>query len=205
MRLTRKELAAMGIEEEKIELIVNAHMEALEGVKEERDKYKADAEKLPTVQKELDDLKKAGDKDPYKVKYEALKEEYEEYKAEEAKKETTAKKADAYRAMLKELGVAEKRLDAVLRVTDLEKIELDDKGALKGLDDLKKAAKEEWEDFIQKKQEKGTDTEKPPANKGGKTTMTKEEIMKISDRAERRKAMIENNDLFPALANIGKE
>ena len=52
MAMTRKFLKAMGIEEEKIEQIIEAHTETVNALKEERDKFKGDAEKLPTVQKE---------------------------------------------------------------------------------------------------------------------------------------------------------
>jgi hypothetical protein len=53
MALTRKFLKAMGIEEEKIEQIIDAHTETVNALKEERDNFKADAEKLPNVQKQL--------------------------------------------------------------------------------------------------------------------------------------------------------
>ena len=47
--------------------------------KDEIEKYKADAEKLPGIQKELKKLQDDADangRDPYKVKYEAMKEEW---------------------------------------------------------------------------------------------------------------------------------
>ena len=60
MALTRKFLSALGIEADKVDEIINAHAETVNALKEERDNYKADAEKLPAVQKELDELKKSG-------------------------------------------------------------------------------------------------------------------------------------------------
>lgn len=182
MALTRKWLAAMGIEAEKIDEIVNANAESLEAIKADRDKYKADAEKLPGVQKELDELKEAAEKNDGKVwqtKYEAMKEEKEQvekefnsFKDSTKAKETKAAKETAYRAMLKELGVSEKRLDAVLRVTDLDKVELDDKGAIKDIDGIRKSAKEEWSDFIVTEGEKGANTATPPEGSGGNDRMT---------------------------------
>lgn len=65
MSLTRKMLKAMGIEEEKIEQIIEAHTETVDALKA----YKEDADKLKNVQRELDDLKAAGD-GGYKEKYE---------------------------------------------------------------------------------------------------------------------------------------
>jgi hypothetical protein len=59
MSLTRKMLRAMGIEDEKIDEIITAHTETVDALKEQRDQYKADAEKLPNVQKELQGLKES--------------------------------------------------------------------------------------------------------------------------------------------------
>ena len=72
MSLTRKMLKAMGIEEEKIDQIIEAHSETVDSLKADRDTYKEDAEKLKTVQKELDDLKAKGD-DGWKEKHDKLK------------------------------------------------------------------------------------------------------------------------------------
>ena len=71
MALTRKFLSALGIEEAKIDEIISAHADTVNALKEQRDGYKADADKLPAVQQALDDLKasQSGD-DPYKEKYE---------------------------------------------------------------------------------------------------------------------------------------
>ena len=198
MALTRKMLKAMSIEDEKIDQIIEAHTETVEALKEERDSYKADAEKLPSVKKELDKLKddaaKDGDKNPYKVKYEAIKEEFEAYKHDVSKKETKVKKEDAVKAILQEIGVADKRINAVIKVTDLESIELDENGKIKDADSLKSSLKEEWGDFIVSKKEAGAPTPTPPANTGGK--LTKEQIMAEKDTAKRQQLMLENKELF---------
>ena len=165
MALTRKMLKAMGIEDEKIDQIIDAHTETVDALKTERDKFKTDAEKLPNVQKELDTLKadaeKAG-KDPFKVKYEAIKEEFDTYKKDVAAKETTAKKQAAFKSLLKEIGVSDKRLDAVLRVSDLEKIKLADDGTISDADSLKTNLKTEWADFIVTEGKAGAETSTPP-------------------------------------------
>ena len=67
MALTRKFLKAMGIEEEKIEEIISAHSETVTGLKEEAEKYKADAEKLPSVQAALDKANETVSKGKYLV------------------------------------------------------------------------------------------------------------------------------------------
>lgn len=198
MALTRKMLKAMSIEDEKIEQIIEAHTETVTGLKDEISGLKADAEKLEGVQKELDALKdnveKDADKNPWKVKYDALKEEFESYKAEETAKATKAQKEEAYKAVLKECGVADKRIAAVTRVADIDSIELDKDGKIKDVDKLKESIKEEWADFIPTEETKGAGTATPPANSGGKKT--KEEILAIKDTTERQKAMAENHELF---------
>ena len=93
MALTRRALKAMGIEDEKIDEIINMHTETVDGLKADVAKYKADAETLPGIQKQLEKAQadlEAGKKDSYKVKYEALKEEFEGYKSEQTKKRWTS-------------------------------------------------------------------------------------------------------------------
>ena len=201
MALTRRMLKAMGISDEQVDEIIAAHTETVDALKEQRDAYKADAEKLADVQKQLDkataDLEAAG-KDAYKVKYEALKEEYEGYKTEQTKKESHAAKEKAYRALLQEAGVSEKRLESVLRVSDVDSVELDGNGSIKGADKLTESIKSEWADFITTTETRGAQTSNPPANNNG-GAMTKADIYKKDDHgryvlsaAERQKALMEN-------------
>ena len=201
MALTRRALKAMGIEDEKIDEIITMHTETVDGLKADVAKYKADAETLPEVQRQLEKAQndlEAGKKDSWKVKYEAIKEEFEGYKSEQTKKETRAAKEKAYREFLKQAGVSEKRLDTVLRVSDVDGVELDEKGAVKGSDKLVEGIKSEWSDFIQTTEIKGANTANPPANNGG-NGMTKADIYKKDDHgryvmsaAERQKALMEN-------------
>jgi chromosome segregation ATPase len=179
MALSRKLLTAMGIEAEKIDEIINAHAETVNGLKEERDtarkeadSFREAAEKLPDVEKELNELKekvKEGNKDPFEPKYNEIKEEFEKYKADIEAKETTSRKRDAYKALLKKVGVSEKRIDAILKVTDISSIELTDKGEIKDADERSEAAKTEWADFIQTSGTEGANTPNPPENTGGNT------------------------------------
>lgn len=205
MALTRKFLTALNIDADKIDEIITAHSETVDALKAERDNFKAEAEanseakaNAEKLQKQVDELTKqveASGKDAYKVKYDAIKEEFDEYKKTIKAEKTKADKTEAYRKLLKEAGVSEKRIEAVLKVSDIDSLKIDDKGALEGVDDLKKAIAEEWSDFIEKTGVQGAQTANPPAS-GGKTTRTKEEIMAIKDTAERQKAMLENKQLF---------
>lgn len=191
MALTRKYLSAMGIEPEKIDEIINAHIEVVDAIKSERDTYKADAEKLPAVIAERDELKanaEGKNEDSYKVKYEAIKEEFAEFKKGIAEKETQAKKADAYRQILKDAGVSEKRIDSIMRVSDVGSIEFDNDGNVTNADKLTAGIKEEWADFITTTSTNGATVATPPANVTNPAVKTKKEIMEIKDTAERQQA-----------------
>jgi len=203
MAFTRKFLSALGIEADKVDEIIAAHTEVTDALKEERDRYKANAEKLPEIQNELTELKKRMDgDDPYKDKYEALKKEYDDYKADVSNKETTAKKESAFRHVLKDIGIPDKRIDSVIKVSDINGIELTEDG-IKDEETLKAKLKEEWSDFIATKSTEGVPSANPPTNTG-KTTMTKEQIRAISDPVARQKAMVENASLFPQLSGISE-
>ena len=175
MSLTRKMLKAMGIEDEKIEQIISEHVEAIDALKKERDSYKEDAEKLPDVQKKLDAaneaVKEAGS-DKYKLKYDALKEEYDKYKSDIEKKTTHTAKEVAYREILKAAGVSDKRIDSVIRVSDVDGIELDADGKVKDADKLTDSVKSEWADFIVTEHVTGAQTSNPPAS-GGEQDLSK--------------------------------
>ena len=205
MALSRKYLQGMGLTEEQVTAIIEANEETITGLKNEIDKFKTAGEesekKLAKVQKELDGYKeeaqKSESKNPYKVKYDALKEEFETYKADIAAKKTKATKEDAYKSLLKEAGVSEKRINAVLKVSDsaIESIEFDEEGKVKDASALKKSIKEEWSDFISTEGTKGADVDNPPANTGG-GKMSKDEILAVKDTAQRQQLMLENKDMF---------
>ena len=198
MALTRKFLSALAIEDDKVDEIINAHAETVNALKEQIDTFKADADKLPDVQKELDELKAAAEKngnDAYKVKYEALKEDFDKYKEEQTQKEIHAKKESAYRELLQDVGVSEKRISAVLKVSDFDAIEFDGDGKVKDAEKLKGEIQSEWEDFIVTTETQGAPTATPPAG-SGKTYKSKDEIMAIKDTKERQTAIAENHELF---------
>lgn len=201
MSLTRKMLKAMGIEEEKIDQIVEAHTETVEAIKTERDEYKEKAEKTDGLQKQLDEAQKlidANGKDPYKVKYEAMKEEFEKYKTAEAEKATKEKKREAYKQLLKDSGVAEKRIDAIMKVTDTDGYELDENGAIKDAKKVTETIKTEWADFIQTSTPQGAKTSNPPENNGGKT-LTKEQIYERDDHGRYKLSAAERQEALQSL------
>ena len=190
-------LKAMGIEDEKIDQIIDAHSETVDALKADRDAYKEDAAKLAAVQKELDALKAKGD-DGYKAKYEAEKAAHDALKADIAAKETKKAKTDAYRELLKGANIDEKRIATILRAEapTIDKIELDADGKIKNAEQYTESIKSDWADFVVTQSAKGTNTATPPANGGAASTKTKEDILKIKDAGERQKAIAENPTLF---------
>ena len=201
MAFTRKFLSAMGIEADKVDEIINAHIEVVDGLKEERDNFKKDAEKLPGIQKQLDKanekLAKNGEGETVaKEDYDKLKKEYDDYKADITAKNTRTEKENAFRELLKSVGVSEKRFNAIIKVSDIDSLELDKDGKIKDADKHTESVKSEWADFIETTTTKGANTANPPANSGKGTGKTKEEILAIKDGAVRRQEMLNNPHLF---------
>ena len=165
MALTRKFLEALGIEQAKIDEIISAHTEVTDSLKADRDSYKEKAEKYDQTKTELDKANSELDKvskDEYKTKYESLEAEFNKYKTDIAEKEVKGKKEEAYKKMLKEIGVNEKSIDAILKVKDLSSLKLDDKGEIVDVDALKESEKKDWEGFIIESEVHGQDPSTPP-------------------------------------------
>ena len=165
MALTRTLLKGLGLTDEQVSTIIEAHIDTVDGLKTDIAKYEADAKKLPGVQKELDELKAAGD-GGYKEKYEKEHSDFEKYKADQVAKETRAAKEKAYTELLKAAGVSEKRIPSIIKVTDLNSVDLEgDK--VKDADKITESVKTEWADFIETSDTSGANTSTPPANNPG--------------------------------------
>ena len=196
MSLTRKMLKAMGIEEEKIDQIIEAHSETVDSLKADRDNYKKDADQLKSVQKELNDLKAKGD-DGWKEKHDKLKGEFDKYKGDIEAKETKANKEKAVRAFYESKGITGKNLEIAMRGSraEIDGIELDgDK--IKDNSALDALVKGDFSGLVATTTTKGANTANPPANNGGKTGKTKEEIMAIRDPAVRQAEIAKNPEAF---------
>lgn len=205
MALSRKYLNALGIEQDKVDEIISAHSDTVNGLKgkidELNDKIESlekDAEQHEAVQKELDELKEkvaADAKERESKDYDALLKEFNDYKAEQKNKEIRAQKESAYKDILKDANIPERHFAKIIKYSDIDSVELDEKGKIKDSKNILKEIKEEWSDHIEKYEKKGADTKTPPDG-GGKSSMTKEEIMQIKDRTERQKAIDENHEVF---------
>lgn len=178
MALTRKFLSALDIEPEKIDEIISAHSDTVEALKAERDSikkeadtYRDDAKKLPDIQKELDELKSSQGNNIFETRYNEMKEqhdnlkaEFDKYKSDVDAKEVKRAKENAYRKLLKESNISDKRIDSIIRVSDMDALEVDKDGKLKDVDKLKESIKNEWSDFIITEHKEGAGTATPPGN-----------------------------------------
>ena len=191
MALTRKLLKGMGLTDEQIDSVIDAHTETVDALKDRIAALQTDADKLKDVQKELDGLKAGTD---WKAEHDKVKKELDEYRAEIAGKEQAAKVKAAYKQLLTDEKIDPRRHDAIIRATDLAGAKLNKDGKLEGEDKLREGIRESWSDFKVTTTTRGADVATPPT--GGKTTRTKEEIMAIKDTAERQQAMLENHEMF---------
>ena len=124
MALTRKLLKGMGLTDEQVDTIIEAHTDTVDGLKADISKYKGDAEKLPTVQKELDDMKAAGD-GGWEEKAKDFEKKYNDLVAENKNKETKAAKESAAKAFFESKGITGNSLEIAMRGSSAEIAALD--------------------------------------------------------------------------------
>ena len=104
--------------------LVALHLGVVDPLKDDLTKYKADAEKLPGVQKELDDLKAAGD-GGFKEKFEKEHSDFENFKKTIQEKETKAAKESAAKAFFESKGITGNSLEIAMRGSSTEIAALD--------------------------------------------------------------------------------
>jgi len=198
MALTRKFLAALGIEADKVDEIINAHSETVDGLKEQLKAAKEDAEKLKDVQKELDDLK-ADVKNNYKSKsdFDKLDKEFKDYKSEISGKEAAAAKEKAVRAYFESKGIKGANLEIAIKGSrdEIAAIELDGE-KIKDAKTLDALVAGTFKGLVSTTGERGANTNNPPANGGKSGAKTLDEIYAIKDRDARQAAILENREKF---------
>lgn len=212
MALTRKMCKALGIEEDKIDQIIEAHAETVDALKEERDSYKAKAEESADVVKERDDLKQQLEKvkaenaetiNGLNAQIEKLTKaggdaakvqaDFDAYKKQVEDEKTNGEKNNALDEIIKGVGITnEAARKLILKGYDLNSVVLED-GKVTNKADIEKAIKADYKDFISTTQLQGTPSVTPPS---GGSSMTKDQILAIRDGAERRKAIADHPELF---------
>ena len=179
MALTVKMLKGLGLTDEQREAVLEEHARTVDEIKVERDRLKKDAEKLITVQKELDDLKAAGD-DGWEQKAKDWEKKYTNLVIENKSKEARAAKEAAVKTYYESKGITGDNLTIAMMGSGevLEKLELDG-------DKIKDAAALDalvggaFAKLVSTTTTEGVRTQMPPKNNGGK--LTREEIVKIQD------------------------
>lgn len=163
------------------EYFCSAHKTDLDAIKEQRDTYKADAETLAAVQKELNDLK-AAQNDGWKEKHDALKKQFDDYKAGITAKESKAAKTAAARAYYESKGITGKALDIAMRGSgsEIDALELED-GKIKDASTLEALVKGDFSGLVGQTRTEGAPTATPPANIGGKAAF---DAMSLSEKMQ---------------------
>ena len=159
--------------------VVDPLKDDLDAAKRDATKYKAEADKVPGLQKDLDEAKKGED---WKDKYEKEHQSFEDYKTKIARDAETAKVQAAYKKLLIEEKISEKTLDAVMAATDYSGMKLKDDGTLDGVEDLKKAIDTKWGGFKVQTRQRGQQVDNPPAGApGGPDSSVREYVRKLHE------------------------
>lgn len=163
MALTRSMLKAMGIEPEKVDEIIGAHVESIDALKDQISELKESAKEVDKLKAENERLKaEQPEGNEWEEKYNSEHEAFEAYKKEIKSQETTRAKLDKFRALLNEVGLTGKLAETIIKTQDMDKIELTDTGELSGADALKGTLEADWKDYIGQTHTGGTPEPTPP-------------------------------------------
>ena len=162
----------MGLTDEQVDTIIEAHTDTVDGLKADVSKYKSDAEKLAGVEKELNDLKAMGD-GGYKDKYEKEHKAFEDYKADITAKESKAAKEKAVRAYFESKNITGSNLDLAMRGCGEEMAALEmDGDKIKDTKSLDALVDGTYKGLVSNTQVKGANPANPPANPPAKNYTT---------------------------------
>lgn len=108
---------------------------------------------------------KTGDDGDYKAKYEAVKSEFESMKAAQLRQT----KENAYRSLLTEAGIYEKRIPLLMKAShaEIDALELDSDGKPIDSKKLIEGIKADWAEFVTTVEVRGAEVAHPPYNTGG--------------------------------------
>ena len=199
MALKRSALKAMGLTDEQIESVIEMHtdtvtglkdkLDAAESGKESSDKLKADYDKLKA---DYDAIKQTiAENEKYKEQYESTKAEYEKFKTDTETKAAKATADATFTKWLRENGYTEKGAAKIVKYGGFTP-EFNKDGTIKNVDKLAESVYAEWSEYQPKEHVEGAKTETPPANTGGQSGKTWNDIDKIENTEQRQAAMLEN-------------
>lgn len=197
MALTRKLLKSLGLSEEAVEAVIDAHSETVNGLQSRIATLEQQVTTIPDITRERDDLKQkveasaaGGDK------VAEVQAAFDAYKAEvEGEKTRTAKRGALDTLLRDKVGVArDEARQLILDAMKLDDYELDGTGAIKDADAHVQQLGTKYAAFVAKTDQQGTARVTPPT--GGGKGMTREEILAIKDPTAQRQAIAQNLALF---------
>lgn len=179
--------------------VVTAIKQAVGNEFVDKSRYKAkldEIDELKTAKQTAEDTAATAGK--WETKYKELKKDFDDYKTAQNVKETRATKTEAFKKLLTECSIPEKRQAAIIKVSEseIDAIKLGSDGAIEGADKLTESVKADWSDFITTTVKQGADVQKPAVSGAIGSSMTVDDIMKISDPTARQMAIAQNSDLF---------
>lgn len=205
MALTRKQLKALNLTEEQIDTIIDLHTEVTDAFKGQITDYQAKVKELEEAQgankgkdEKIDELTKALEAAKNeKSELEKANKTLEEFKTKTEAATVKAAKEKAARAYYKSKNIKDDNIGLAVGYSRsvIDALEVDESGAIKDTTALDDLISGELSKLVTKSKTVGVQTATPPTS-GGKPSKTREEIEKITDTAERQKAIAENPELF---------
>lgn len=208
MGFTRKFLAALGVESDKVDEIISVHNEVLEHFKSENAELKEKVSNFDEIKSRLADTEKTlketteklktaeTERDDLRAKHDTLRSEKEKLESEISAKETAVRKDKALSEMLRSKNYSDEAVKLIVNKGGYrDRIELDKDGKAKNIDDLFSDIQTDFSMLVPKESVSDGSPAKPPANSGGKN-VTKDSIMAIKNTSERQRAIAENPELF---------
>lgn len=192
-------LKALGIEEEKIDQIIEEHSESVNALKQKAGDAEEVAEQLKAITQERDELKAKLKESGAAVKeLEKLKSEFENYKSEVTGKEEAAAKESAVKEYFKSKNIVGGNLEIAMRgcKDEIASIALEE-GKIADTKSLDALISGTYSSLVSKTTKQGADTANPPSGNGTKvSTISKADILGMKDPVARHKAIAENPSLF---------
>ena len=126
--------------------------------------------------------------------FEQLKREYEDYRAAVESREALSARRAAFCRLLKQERVPERYWELILRMTDLNALEMDG-NRLADEAGERARLRQMWPEFVGRDCVRGLPVDEPPAMARPRR-MTVEEIMAIQDDARREREIAANHEMF---------